>query len=144
MARGIEAPLGRNELCGRPGGDEFIVLLAGRTQAEIVAYLDAVMGAIREPINVDGQAIAGRVSAGVYPIERGASPADALHRADVALYQAKTDGRNTYRLFTPEMEVAMTTRRALEARLREATQSKAFELHFQPLLEVENAPLCRL
>ncbi|MEQ1899593.1 MAG: bifunctional diguanylate cyclase/phosphodiesterase [Devosia sp.] len=135
VARAIEGPLGRNEACGRPGGDEFIVLLCGRPQAEVVGYIEAIMSAIREPISADGRAIAGRVSAGVYMVERGASLEDAMHRADVALYQAKTDGRNAHRLFTPEMEEAMTTRRALEAQVRAATETKSFEIYFQPLLD---------
>ena len=133
-ARCIESSVGPRDFSGRPGGDEFITLLTGRTDAEVSAYVEAVMNAVREPISFDGRSIGGRISAGVYLIEPRASLSEALHRADIALYQAKVDGRNAYRLFSPPMEAAMESRRALEQRLRDATASKSFELYFQPLL----------
>jgi EAL domain-containing protein (putative c-di-GMP-specific phosphodiesterase class I) len=64
--------------------------------------------------------------------------ADALHKADVALYQAKADGRNTYRLFTEDMETGMRARRALEQLIGRATAQNGFELHYQPLLHAES------
>ena len=137
VARCIESAIGPREFCGRPAGDEFIALLVGRSEAEIVAYVEAVMSAVREPMSFDGRSISGRVSAGIYLVERGASVADALHRADVALYQAKTEGRNTYRLFSADTDAAMTARRALEMRVREATEAQGFELYFQPLLKAD-------
>jgi diguanylate cyclase (GGDEF)-like protein len=137
VARAIQGATGPLDLCGRPGGDEFVALLKGRSEAEITNFVESVMSAVRQPINVDGRTIAGKISVGIYPVERGATAADALHRADVALYQAKTDGRNTYRVFSPALEAAMNARRALEARVEEATRSKAFEIYFQPLLRAE-------
>jgi diguanylate cyclase (GGDEF)-like protein len=141
VARALQRPMGSRDLCGRPGGDEFVVLLAGRSADEAAVYIEAVMSAVREPINVNGRTIAGRISGGVYHLERGASAADALHRADVALYQAKTDGRNTYRVFNADMETAMLARRALEARVTEATRSWSFEIYFQPLLHADTQKL---
>ncbi len=134
VARAIANLPGRTDFCGRPGGDEFLAVLAGRSEAEIIAYVDTVMNAAREPISVDGRSIGGRVSTGICLDEAGVGLNDALHRADVALYQAKIDGRNRQRLFTPQMDATMTARRALEQRLREATASKSFEIYFQPLL----------
>jgi diguanylate cyclase (GGDEF)-like protein len=137
VAQTLQTPLNADEHCGRQGGDEFVVVLKRRNAVEIAAYVEAVMRAVHRPINVEDQSISGHVSAGVYPVEQGVSPADVLHRADVALYQAKSDGRNTWRLFSPEMEAAMAARRALEQRLREATTGNGFEVFFQPLLKVE-------
>ena len=81
--------------------------------------------------------IAGRISAGVHMLSGAAtSVEDALHYADVALYQAKVDGKNTARLFSEEMEVRTRARREMEQLVREATGKDRFELHYQPLVEV--------
>lgn len=141
VARALQTPLGSADCCGRQGGDEFVVLLDGRTTADAASYVEAAIRAVREPISVNGRTISGAVSAGIYAIEAGATFADALHRSDVALYQAKADGRNTWRRFSPEMEAAMAARRALEQRLRDATAGHGFELFFQPLLKVDTG-LC--
>ncbi|MEO8882220.1 MAG: bifunctional diguanylate cyclase/phosphodiesterase [Devosia sp.] len=130
----IESALGPRDICGRQGGDEFLALLAGRSDTEVAGYVEAVMNAMGQPINVDGRPIGGKVSAGVYMIDRNASFSEVLHRVGVALYQAKVDGRNAYRRFSPAVDAAMASRRALEERLRDATSNNGFELYFQPLL----------
>ena len=126
------------DLISRPGGDEFIVALAGRTGEEVTSYVEAAMQAVRQPITIRGKAVSGRLSAGFYAIEPGATLADALHKADVALYQAKIDGGNTHRLFSAEMETTMAARRELEQLVRDAAANNSFELHFQPLLRAED------
>ncbi len=137
VARCLEGLARPDDLISRPGGDEFIVALVGRTPDETVQYVEAAMQAVRQPITIRGKVVVGRLSAGFYRVELGATLADAMHKADVALYQAKVDGRNTYRLFTDEMEANMTARRALEQLVRESTAAKSFELHFQPLLRAD-------
>ena len=141
VAHAIEAALGPRDFCGRLAGDQFLAVLAGRSEAALTAFVEAVLTAAREPINVDGHAIASRLSAGLYPLERGAGSAEALHRADAALFQAKSEGGNRWRLFAPEMEATMLARRELEQRLRDATAGKSFELFFQPLVRA-SSQLC--
>jgi diguanylate cyclase (GGDEF)-like protein len=126
------------DLISRPGGDEFIVALSGRTSEEVARYVEAAMQAVREPIIIRGKAVSGRLSAGFYSIEPGATLADALHKAEVALYQAKIDGGNTHRLFSAEMETTMAARRTVEQLVRDAAANNGFELHFQPLLRAED------
>ena len=92
-----------------------------------------------EPIVRRNKSISGKLSVGIYMVDRQTDTmADALHKADVALYQAKADGRNTYRLFTEDMETGMRARRALEQLIARATAQNGFELHYQPLLHAES------
>ncbi len=137
VARNLAGLAAETDLVARPGGDEFTVALFDRTLEEAVQYVEAAMQAVRQPITLRGKAISGRLSAGIYAVDEKATLADAVHKADIALYQAKIDGRNTHRIFTAEMETRMTARRALEQLVRDATTSKGFELHFQPLLQAE-------
>ncbi len=125
------------DLACRPGGDEFLVALFGRSPDDVERFIEAAMQAVRQPITIGGKPIAGRLSAGYCLVDDAAAVADLLHRADVALYQAKLDGQNTYRRFTEDLEHNIAARRALEQRLREATANGGFELHFQPLLRAD-------
>ena len=58
-----------------------------------------------------------------------------LKRADLAMYEAKSAGRNTLRFFNPEMQAAVSARAALEGDLREALQEDQFQLHLQPQVD---------
>src|SRR5262249_5714658 len=61
-----------------------------------------------------------------------------LKNADMALYRAKADGRGTYRFFEPEMDARMKSRRSLELALRKSLANGEFELHYQPLVSLDD------
>ncbi len=63
---------------------------------------------------------------------------DAMHKADVAHYQAKLDGRDTCRLFSEDLENGMRARRELEQLIRRTVEQEGFELHYQPLLHTKS------
>ena len=127
------------DVASRPGGDEFILALTSRSESDIVALVEQLMRDTAEPIVRENKSISGKLSIGIYLVDRQTDTmADALHKADVALYQAKADGRNTYRLFTEDMETGMRARRALEQLIGRATAQNGFELHYQPLLHAES------
>ena len=60
-----------------------------------------------------------------------------MRNADLALYRAKDDGRGTYRFFEPDMDAQMQERRAMEYDLRKALAAGEFELHYQPVVNLE-------
>ncbi|MCA9404885.1 MAG: EAL domain-containing protein, partial [Candidatus Omnitrophica bacterium] len=84
-----------------------------------------------------GKAVRSGASAGVafYPRD-GETPDRLVSRADTALYQAKHEGRNTYRTFEQQMEVLFERRRTIDADLDGATERGEFELHVQPRVSV--------
>jgi predicted signal transduction protein with EAL and GGDEF domain len=67
----------------------------------------------------------------------GLNPDDLMRNADLALYRAKGDGRGTLRFFEPEMDARMQARRALEHDLRKAFLAGEFELHYQPIVNLQ-------
>ena len=67
----------------------------------------------------------------------GTDPDDLLKRADLALYRAKADARGTYRLFEWDMDAALQERRTLEQDLRKAPEAGQLELHYQPIVSLE-------
>ena len=138
VARSITALCSENDFVARAGGDEFIIALTRASEGEVIATVETMMAAAREPITTRGRRISGRVSAGIHLLSGTAgSVEDAVHHADVAMYQAKIEGKNTVRLFSEAMEVRLRTRRELEQLVREALRLSLFEIHYQPLLNAK-------
>ena len=137
VARCILRLCGDDDIVARPGGDEFTLALRGRSADEVTEVVERLMRAVGEPLVIRGKSISGRISSGIYMVDRPTDMADAMHRADVALYQSKVDGKNTYRLFCDSMEDAMRARWALEQQVREAVENESFELYYQPLLRAD-------
>ena len=118
----------------RMGGDEFAVLIEGADAPEAAEGLaKRLVDLIGRPYIVEGHMIDIGVSVGVALATDGTDDPDALLKhADLALYEAKRQGRGTFCFFEPSMDAALQTRRRLEAELRQALALRAFELHYQP------------
>ncbi|MEQ1439828.1 EAL domain-containing protein [Fontimonas sp. SYSU GA230001] len=117
----------------RFGGDEFVVLLpdTGEPQARVVA--EHLLARLTEPIRVDGIELTPSASIGISLAPEDAVDFDTLQRnADVAMYQAKSAGRNTYRFFQPQMNEAVIERLELESALRRAIADGALDVVYQP------------
>ena len=123
----------------RLGGDEFAIIM---TQLHVPADAAALSRRIREsiirPYQVNGHQIISDISIGISiaPID-GVESDQLLKNADMALYGAKADGRGMYRFFEVEMDKRMNERRDLEMHLRQALSNGEFELHYQPLVNLE-------
>lgn len=137
VARCLTANVRASDLVARLGGDEFGLAMTFETVRDLHRHIDRIRLAVMQPVVVGGRSVAGHISIGVYVADSEDRTVDALmHRADVALYQAKSEGRDTCRMFAPEMHERMRRRRALEVRLREALADGTFELHYQPRLDL--------
>ena len=124
----------------RVGGDEFAIIQTGIEEPLDTATLARRIGeAVRAPYVLAGQAVVVDTSIGIAmsPYD-GTEPDGLLKAADMALYGAKADGGGTYRFFEPAMDMRMKARRELEIALRRALAAGQFELHYQPLVNVDN------
>ncbi len=121
-------------------GDEFIVVLAMLDRAQDAARVAEKIGELfAEPFVVDGHEIFASVSIGVAvaPPDGSADLEQLLKRADAAMYRAKEQGGNTYRIFTPDA-VRSVERLDFETELRHAMDREEFLLHYQPLVDVSS------
>ncbi len=123
----------------RVGGDEFTVIQAGPyTREGAIALAERIIAATNEPFDLDGQRATVGVSVGIAIAPRdGVSPDPLLRNADMALYRAKSEGRGTWRFFEPEMDASIRARRAMGAALRDALANGEFELHYQPIYDLD-------
>jgi diguanylate cyclase (GGDEF)-like protein len=127
------------DVVARMGGDEFAIIMTQMDQAADAATLSKrIRDSVIKPYQVEGHQIVTDISIGISVAPMDAVESDELLRnADMALYDAKADGRGTFRFFEPEMNTRMKVRRELEMDLRKALASEQFELHYQPLVVLE-------
>lgn len=143
IAERLRAETRAEDVVGRFGGDEFVIVqcgIAGRDQVETLAA--RLISAMAAPIRFKDQDIAASVSIGVAlaPAD-GTSSERLLKSADLALYTSKAAGRNCARLFAPEMDAALLDRIRIERSLRDALDHGRLRLHYQPVFEITDRQL---
>ncbi len=142
VARRICA-LGNADCVYRFGGDEFIIVAFALTAQREERFARLLIQAVTRPIHIDGFAVEVGASVGYDRWVEEAEPLeDAAHRADLAMYEAKSRGPNHYFVFEPSMQDKVTERAALETRLRAAISNKAIKPFYQPLIDLKTGQLC--
>jgi diguanylate cyclase (GGDEF)-like protein len=138
LAGRLRGCLGTADVIARLGGDEFaIIQTAIERPADITELVARIYQAIREPFECLGHLLSTDASIGVALAPQDGTDLDQLlSNADLAMYEAKADGRRTYRLFEPGMDARVKALRTLELDLRLAIANGGFELHYQPLVNL--------
>jgi len=121
-------------LVSRLGGDEFVVILPDCGDPRIVReVVDSVLKRLSEPYTVNDHVLHVNASAGIAIAPNdGASVDELIANADLALYQAKSDGGRICRFFVPVLRAQAQARRGLDVELRRAFAESEFELFYQP------------
>lgn len=138
VARRLRAVLGPSGTLARLGGDEFAILLSGDDAQPEAAERVArrAIAAVGEPMVINGRSVEIGLCLGISLAPAHGLVGDTLVRhADLALYRAKADGRNTVRFYEPAMDAVVEERRGMEMDLRGALARQEFELHYQPIVE---------
>ncbi|MCH8813655.1 MAG: EAL domain-containing protein [Chloroflexi bacterium] len=138
VARRLQSLLREGDTLARFGGDEFVLLLPNISDAEAAGQAaQRILGALNKTWKVANREFHLSASIGVTiaPID-GGDPDTLLRNADTAMYRAKEHGRNSFELYTPEMNEQITRRLALESDLRRAIEGSEFVLHYQPQVEI--------
>ncbi|MGL6290376.1 MAG: putative bifunctional diguanylate cyclase/phosphodiesterase [Silanimonas sp.] len=142
VSRRLRAQLREIDLVARLGGDEFVAVLPmlgelrERAAHNAQAAAEKLRNALAEPIVVRDEVFRLSASIGValFP-DDGGSPENLIKHADTAMYQAKTEGRNTIHFFQRDLLAAMEERHALETDLRRALVEGALDVAYQPLVD---------
>ncbi|PKH12713.1 diguanylate cyclase [Pseudomonas sp. 43NM1] len=122
------------DLVARIGGDEFVLILTDmNSSVEVEALCRRLIDSIERPIALDEQEVFVSASIGIAMAPTDAlEAAELLRYADIALYEAKAAGRNTWRYYAGDMNVRIIERRRLESDLRFAIKNNELRLYFQP------------
>ena len=143
IGRRLSAHLGPKDKVYRLSGDEFVAILQlAEDHACLSRVASEIIWSTSTPIEVDESHIMATISLGAatYP-EHGEDPETLLRASDVALYDAKENGRNTYSLYTTELDREVRLRNQLEQDLRYALEHNELELAYQPQVNAESGQL---
>jgi len=145
VAMRLKSLLRETDVLARLGGDEFAIIQAGETEQRDAArgLAERIIASLAKPFAIDGADLNIGTSIGIaLAPEHGAGSDSLLKMADLALYRAKSAGRNGYCFFAQEMSEIASARQEIEADLRRAIQQDELELHYQPIIDAKTRRIC--
>ena len=127
----------------RLGGDEFVVVAEELEQPrDAVPVARRICTKLAEALHIEGHEVTVSGSVGItFAPSEGTEIQALLNNADLALYRAKNDGRNTFRFFEPEMDEEIQNRRTLASELRSALRNGELHLNYQPYFDLRTGLL---
>ncbi|KRB32696.1 MULTISPECIES: putative bifunctional diguanylate cyclase/phosphodiesterase [Mesorhizobium] len=133
----------QTDIVARFGGDEFVIMqFDSRGIAEAEKLAKRIVEAIAKPFRDKSREMHIGISLGIAVFPDDGRDADTLLKnADTALYRAKSEGRNLYRFFEPEMDAVVQARRAIEVDLEAALPRQEFDLDFQPIMNIASGEI---
>jgi diguanylate cyclase (GGDEF)-like protein/PAS domain S-box-containing protein len=138
LSRRLEGLLRSGDTLARLGGDEFLILLPEVASIDDASHIATrMLDALKKPFS-HGDAeyfVTASIGLTIAP-DDGIEGPKLIKNADMAMYRAKSMGRNNYQYFAPEMDVAAHRRISLEYKLRKAIEAQEFELFYQPLVNM--------
>lgn len=134
VAERLQACLRVHDIMARQGGDEFVVMLSRlRQRSDAATVASKMVEQLTEPFVLNGHTVRASASVGVVLYEGGDEDVETLLRhADLAMYQAKSAGRNAWAFFEPAMDQSIAQRLLVESDLRRAIHDNQLVLHYQP------------
>jgi len=144
VGRRLTGCIRKTDTVARIGGDEFIILLPSLARLDDVSKLaEKIIHSLTRPFRIRGQDIYTSTSIGISIFPDDSNAAETLIRnADLAMYQAKEHGRNTFMLFSEKMNERMARRIELEKNLRYALERNEFTLVYQDRLDLQTGMIC--
>jgi len=139
VAERLKHSIRAGDIVARLGGDEFAIVPGSEHQPNGSTQLARrVIELLSKPFDVDGHrlVIGASIGISIAPFD-GATSDVLLMNADMALYRAKAEGRNTFRYFEPQMNATSQKRRQIETDMRIAIEEGQFELYYQPQIALE-------
>lgn len=143
VAARLKSALRESDIVARMGGDEFVAILPEMeddSYSTVVAK--KILAAVAQPFTLVGQEFRITVSIGIsiYPHD-GLDEQTLTKNADVAMYQAKQEGKNNYQFYSDKMNANSLERLALESGLRHALENNEFELHYQAKRDTQSGQI---
>ncbi len=134
IAERLQQCVREEDTVARLGGDEFVIILGGSTESRHAAdFAQRTLGALSQPVEIEERALRTTASIGIalYP-DHGGDASALLRAADIAMYGAKDQGRNTFQIYSNDMRARTLARVDLENRLHLALEREELFLRFQP------------
>jgi diguanylate cyclase (GGDEF)-like protein len=142
VAERLSTRLRPHDFLARFGGDEFVILCAPAGPEAGPALVERISHAFTSPFAIKGQSIRVMASTGLAVAPDNGATADELMRhADIALYEAKSLGRDRAVFFTRKMAEDVEHRRSIELDLRSALENEELDLNYQPIISSDTGEI---
>ncbi|MGX9568007.1 bifunctional diguanylate cyclase/phosphodiesterase [Pseudomonas sp. CFBP 5748] len=143
VALRLRACLRASDTVARLGGDEFVILLPELSEDSYVAVTaQKVLSTIARPFNLHGQEFRITASVGISVFPRDGLDEQTLKKnADIAMYQAKQQGKNNFQFYSEKLNADSLERLTLELSLRHALEREEFQLHYQAKRDVRSGQI---
>lgn len=138
VAKRLQSCLRSEDTVARFGGDEFAILATNACPTDIQSLCDRLQCKIQSPIILGTHTIETRASIGIAFGAAQISPSQLLRNADIAMYQAKANGKGTFAIFEQSLGSETIHRMELEVSLRQALEREEFFLVFQPIVAMNS------
>ena len=143
VSRRLQEATRKSDVVCRHGGDEFVIGISELTDAEDASSAATkVMAGLKRNLLLRDTELAPTCSIGIALFPQDAQDYEGLLRkADIAMYQAKESGRNDCRFFDEAMNANIQENLWLHSHMRSGLERKEFQLHFQPVINLESGAL---
>jgi diguanylate cyclase (GGDEF)-like protein len=140
LSERLSASLRKSDMVARIGGDEFLLMLQGTDQDYVPARTaERLIDALSAPFVVDGQEHVLSASIGIATFPRdGRDPEALIRHADAAMYQAKADGRSSYRFYSQSVNAVTVRKRMVESRLRRVLERDELCIAYLPRVDARD------
>jgi diguanylate cyclase (GGDEF)-like protein/PAS domain S-box-containing protein len=135
----LKGVLRQSDTLARLGGDEFVILASGANSSYAAQVANKILETLRKPFRLAGEdvSVSGSIGISVYP-DHGTDPNSLMRAADIAMYVAKTEGRNGYHFYSEDMSAHTHERMRLEQGLRRVIDGNRLEVNYQPQLALSD------
>jgi diguanylate cyclase (GGDEF)-like protein len=145
LADRLQQTVRPGDTVARLGGDEFVVCCVNLTdESQITGITSRLMDAVGRPFDVHGHQVHITVSAGVATSNVDADAAGLLRESDMAMYEAKAQGRGRVEFFQRELQARAQRQLTISGEIRRALEKKELVLHYQPLVSLETGDIVAL
>ncbi|WP_051962895.1 putative bifunctional diguanylate cyclase/phosphodiesterase [Mesoaciditoga lauensis] len=137
IAQRLSSVLRESDTVSRIGGDEFVIVIRVRDVKSILHVVKKIKDVISQPIEIGQEKVSVSASIGIslYPDE-GENSEELIHKADIAMYRAKSKGKGCYAFYDDTLTTETTEETKLKIEIQRALKKKEFELYYQPIVSL--------
>ncbi len=143
VAERLNSCISEGDILARTGGDEFLILKKNYSSIDSLdAFGDTLVHVIKKPYNLDGETASVSLSVGIalFPND-GLTASELIKNSDIAMYSAKTSGKNSYKFFNSYMEDDFNRRNDLAEILSHVIENDEVYLQYQPQVNVSTGQI---
>jgi diguanylate cyclase (GGDEF)-like protein/PAS domain S-box-containing protein len=142
VANKLNEIIGKDGVCTRFGGDEFVVLMNIQNEKDVSIKAQKIINTLNEPFIMQEHEffLTSSIGISIYP-DDASTATELIKSADTAMYEAKRSGKNRYTFFSPSMNTHVQEFMQLESIIKDALVNNYFELYFQPLIDSASSTL---